>query len=80
MDDDGAAALVEYLCSREEPVSLHFNDVFLSVRSVGRVGRALRLNCAPVDELYCDVESVGSLGLACLVVALEVFYLPFYTW
>ena len=78
--DDGAMQIFELLCARDcdKPLTISFNDVYVPMKGVSRICRTISLNLSPIDELFIDLESVGSLGLACFITALKVCGLGYF--
>mmetsp|Transcript_767 Transcript_767/g.1275 ORF Transcript_767/g.1275 Transcript_767/m.1275 type:complete len:293 (-) Transcript_767:50-928(-) len=71
ISDNGARELFYLLNTREEPLSLHFSEVIMPFKGVARISRAISMNFAKMKEFSVDSSSVGSLGIAALLVALK---------
>ena len=75
ISDSGARELFYMLSTREDPVSLHLSEVAIPYKGITRLARAISLNFAKLKEFSVDSVSVGSLGLATLLVSIKVMVL-----
>jgi hypothetical protein len=71
ISDSGARELFYLLTTREDPIALHLSEVKIPYKGIARLARAISLNFAKMREFSVDSISVGSLGLATLIVAIK---------
>ena len=60
------------LTSREEKIVINFTEVAVCFRAVSKIARSLEHSFAKIRELSIDSDSIGSLGIAALLVSLKV--------
>jgi hypothetical protein len=60
------------LTSREEKICINFSEVTVCFKAVSKIARSLEHNFAKIRELSIDSDSMGSLGIAALLVSLKV--------
>lgn len=60
------------LTSRDEKININFSEVTVCFNAVTKIARSLEHNFAKIRELSIDSDSIGSLGIAALLVSLKV--------
>ena len=73
ISESTAHDLYYLLTSREEKIAINFSEVTVCFKAVSKIARSLEHNFAKIRELSVDSDSMGSLGIAALLVSLKVY-------